>query len=124
MPFPPPRAASSVLWRALRCTALCLVALVSIGASSIMQTRIEFWPNGRVRLEAHLRHDRFHGTYRTYYASGQPFEVRHYVQGREEGRQQSFTEAGDVFLNYEVWQGRRYGYLNARPCMPVASPGA
>lgn len=116
--------ASSVVWRALRCLVLCMVALVSTGASSITDTRLEYWPNGRLRLEAHLRHDRFHGSYRTFYASGQPFEVRQYVHGREEGRQQSFTETGDVFLNYEVWQGRRYGYLNARPCMPVASPGA
>jgi hypothetical protein len=120
----PTLAASSVVWRALRCQVLGVVALLSVGASSITDTRLEYWPNGRLRLEAHLRHDRFHGSYRTFYASGQPFEVRHYVQGREEGRQQSFTETGDVFLNYEVWQGRRYGYLNARPCMPVASPGS
>lgn len=120
----PTLAASSVVWRALRCLVLGVVALLSVGASSITDTRLEYWPNGRLRLEAHLRHDRFHGSYRTFYASGQPFEVRHYVQGREEGRQQSFTETGDVFLNYEVWQGRRYGYLNARPCMPVASPGS
>lgn len=120
----PTLAASSVVWRVLRCLVLCVTALVSTGASSITETRLEYWPNGRLRLEAHLRHDRFHGSYRTFYASGQPFEVRHYVHGREEGRQQSFTDTGDVFLNYEVWQGRRYGYLNARPCMPVASPGA
>jgi hypothetical protein len=119
----PTLAGTSVVGRALRCLGLCMVALVSLGASSITDTRLEYWPNGQVRLEAHLRHDRFHGSYLTYYASGQPFEVRHYVQGREEGRQQSFTETGDLFLNYDVWQGRRYGFLNARPCLPVASPG-
>jgi hypothetical protein len=119
-----PAAGLAVALRVLRCALLGLVSLVSVGASSITQTRVEYWPNGQVRLEAHLRHDRFHGTCRTYYASGQPFEVRHYVHGREEGRQQSFTETGELFLNYDVWQGRRYGFLNARPCMPVASPGA
>lgn len=118
MPLP------AIAVRAVRVALIALLAAPSVGASALVQSRIEYWPSGQVRLQAQVRHERFHGTYRTFYASGRPFEVRHFVDGREEGRQQSFTEQGELFLNYEVWQGRRFGFLNARPCMPVASPGA
>jgi antitoxin component YwqK of YwqJK toxin-antitoxin module len=55
---------------------------------------------------------------RTYYASGKPFEVRHFYNGREEGVQQVWTEDGELYINYEMKGGRRYGAINARPCAP------
>lgn len=60
-----------------------------------------------------------HGEYRTWHANGQLAEIRHYVDGREEGLQQSWTPDGVLFLNYDVRNGRRYGLVNARPCEPV-----
>jgi antitoxin component YwqK of YwqJK toxin-antitoxin module len=92
-------------------------------ANSAVTVRRLFHPNGTLRLEAKLRDGVFHGEYRTWYASGRPYESRHYVDGREEGRQQSWTEDGTLFLNYEMRDGRRYGLVNARPCLP-ASPVA
>lgn len=56
---------------------------------------------------------------RTFYASGRPFEVRHFYNGREEGLQQAWTEDGELYINYEMKNGRRYGAINARPCAPV-----
>lgn len=56
---------------------------------------------------------------RTYYASGKPFEVRHFYNGREEGLQQAWTEDGELYINYEMRNGRRYGAINARPCAPA-----
>jgi antitoxin component YwqK of YwqJK toxin-antitoxin module len=55
---------------------------------------------------------------RTYYASGKPFELRHFYNGREEGVQQVWTEDGELYINYEMKNGRRYGTINARPCAP------
>jgi antitoxin component YwqK of YwqJK toxin-antitoxin module len=56
---------------------------------------------------------------RTFYPDGQPYEVRHFYNGREEGLQQAWTEDGEPYINYEMRNGRRYGFINARPCTPV-----
>lgn len=56
---------------------------------------------------------------RTFYPSGRPYEVRHFLNGREEGLQQAWTEDGTLYINYEMRNGRRYGFINARPCRPV-----
>lgn len=57
---------------------------------------------------------------RTYYPSGRAYEVRHFFNGREEGLQQAWTEGGELYINYVMKNGRRYGFINARPCTPVA----
>lgn len=56
---------------------------------------------------------------RSFYASGKVHEVRHFRDGKEEGMQQAYTEDGQLYINYEMRGGRRYGYINARPCTPV-----
>jgi antitoxin component YwqK of YwqJK toxin-antitoxin module len=56
---------------------------------------------------------------RTFYPSGRPYQVRHFYNGREEGPQQAWTEAGELYVNYVMRDGRRYGAMNARPCDPV-----
>lgn len=58
------------------------------------------------------------GEFRGWHANGQLAAVRHYVDGREVGLQQSWTPEGVLFLNYEVRNGRRYGLVNSRPCLP------
>jgi hypothetical protein len=56
---------------------------------------------------------------RSFYPDGRPFELRHFLNGREEGLQQAWTESGELYINYEMRNGRRYGFINARPCRPV-----
>jgi hypothetical protein len=56
---------------------------------------------------------------RSYYPSGRLAELRHFVNGREEGLQQAWTDDGQLYVNYEMRNGRRYGFINARPCTPV-----
>ena len=56
---------------------------------------------------------------RTFHANGRPYEVRRFRDGREEGLQQAWSEDGVLYLNYEMRHGRRYGYVNPRPCAPV-----
>jgi antitoxin component YwqK of YwqJK toxin-antitoxin module len=56
---------------------------------------------------------------RTFYPDGRPYEVRHFFNGREEGLQQAWAEDGTLYINYEMRNGRRYGFINARPCLPV-----
>lgn len=78
-----------------------------------------WWRDGTLRFEAAYRDDAYHGSYRTWYEGGQPYELRHFDHGREAGLQRSWTEDGQLYLNYEVRDGRRYGYINAKPCLPV-----
>ena len=84
-----------------------------------VEHRLARWPEGRLRLETTVMDEAYHGEYRTWYRSGAPYELRHFVRGREEGVQQSWTETGELYLNYEVRNGRRYGFINAAPCLPV-----
>ena len=65
--------------------------------------------------ESHVRN----GEFRTWHSNGQLAEVRRYVDGREDGLQQSWTSDGVLYLNYEVRNGRRYGLINSRPCLPA-----
>jgi protein SCO1 len=78
-----------------------------------------FWPNGHMKSDVTYRDDAYDSEYRTWYESGMPYESRHYAGGHEEGLQQSWTEAGALYLNYEVRNGRRYGFVNSAPCVTV-----
>ena len=78
-----------------------------------------WWPNGQRRSSANFHADAFDGEYRTWRADGSPYELRHYADGRETGLQQSWDESGRLYLNYEVRNGRRYGFINATPCLPA-----
>jgi protein SCO1 len=100
-----------------------LVALAAT-APTASTVRVQYWPNGRPRLEARYDGEVLHGRYRTWYRSGALFEDREYDHGRESGLQRSYTEDGKLFLNYEARGGRRYGYVNARPCLPVHAGAA
>ena len=103
---------------------LLVVALVSLttlapAPAERVTIRREFHANGIPSLEAEYRNGVRHGVYRTWYPDGHRYEVRHYVDGREQGLQQSWTPDGQLYLNYEMRNGRRFGYVNAAPCLPV-----
>lgn len=72
-------------------------------------------PTGPSAQGSHVRN----GEFRTWHSNGQLAEVRRYVNGREDGLQQSWTSEGVMYLNYEVREGRRYGLVNSRPCLPA-----
>lgn len=59
------------------------------------------------------------GEFRAWHPNGRLADVRRYVVGREAGLQQSWTADGVLYLNYEVRNGRRYGLINSRPCLPA-----
>ena len=84
---------------------------------------LTFWPDGHPRSDATYRDDAYAGTYRTWYESGGAYELRHSVNGHESGLQQSWTEKGELYLNYEVRNGRRFGLVNPAPCVTVAATG-
>lgn len=105
---------------------LVIIGLSAAGNSVPAETnRVEeFWPNGNPRRAFHERNDVRHGEYRTWTVDGKPYERKHFVNGREEGLQQAWDENGQLYLNYEVRDGRRYGMVNAKPCLPADKDGA
>ncbi len=108
--------------RGLLISALLWTAAVSspLPADDIRSTR---WPDGSPRTEGRYRGDVRHGEYRNWHANGRLAERRQYIDGREAGRQQAWTADGLLYLNYDVRNGRRYGMVNARPCMPGDQTG-
>jgi hypothetical protein len=83
----------------------------------------EYWPNGNVRRSVDYLGDVRHGEYRTWSIDGRPYEFKHFVDGREDGLQQAWDPDGKLYLNYVVKNGRRYGMVNAKPCLPAAADG-
>jgi antitoxin component YwqK of YwqJK toxin-antitoxin module len=83
----------------MRILIMCAAAAVALGNSASL-------PSGLVEKRA-------------WYPSGRLAEVHHLHDGREEGLQQAWTEDGTLYVNYEMRNGRRYGFMNARPCSPV-----
>jgi antitoxin component YwqK of YwqJK toxin-antitoxin module len=103
---------------------LWAAALSSTSPMAALEMRTTTWPDGRTRSAGAYLRDARHGEFRSWHANGTLAEVRHYVDGREAGRQQSWTPEGVLFLNYEVRNGRRYGLVNSRPCVPGGDAGS
>lgn len=80
---------------------------------------VSFWPDGQRRVEALYTGDTINGVYRSWHANGRLAELRHYLDGHERGSQQAWTDRGELFLNFEVRNGRHYGLTNSQPCVPV-----
>lgn len=106
-----------------------LIGLVAASIATAPRTaadvaaRTTHWPNGRLRSSATVVNYVYEGEYRTWYEDGHPYELRHFVHGRESGLQRSWSDDGTLYLNYEVRGGRRYGFVNAIPCLPAAADG-
>jgi antitoxin component YwqK of YwqJK toxin-antitoxin module len=80
---------------------------------------VSFWPGGAPRVRTHYVDDMIEGEYRSFHQNGRIAELRRYLRGREAGLQQAWTAQGELFLNFEVRNGRHYGLINSRPCLPV-----
>ena len=81
---------------------------------------VSYWAGGGKRVETFYNGDVIEGEYRAWHANGRLAELKHYVNGHQAGMQQAWTDRGELFLNFEVRNGRHYGLVNSRPCLPVA----
>jgi hypothetical protein len=78
-----------------------------------------WWPDGTPRFRASYHDDAFDGVYEAWHRTGTMSERREFLRGHEEGRQQMWMADGTLFVNYEMRNGRRFGMVNAKPCLPV-----
>ena len=83
---------------------------------------VAFWPGGGLRVRTFYDGDVIEGEYRSWHANGRLADLKHYEHGRESGLQQAWTDRGELYLNFEVRNGRHYGLINSRPCLPVDGP--
>ncbi len=90
-----------------------------VAAASVNGRVLARWPNGNLRSDTTYREGIYDGDVLTWYEGGQPYQRRHFVRGHEDGLQQAWTDKGAMYVNYEVRDGRRFGYLNATPCVEV-----
>ena len=79
---------------------------------------VGWWPNGAVRFRTRYADDSFDGTNEAWYDTGVRSQRLEYSAGHEEGRQQMWAPDGTLIVNYEMRGGRRYGMINAKPCIP------
>ncbi|MFK7981436.1 MAG: toxin-antitoxin system YwqK family antitoxin, partial [Saprospiraceae bacterium] len=56
------------------------------------------------------------GEQKEYYKSGAKFKLKHLINGKEEGIQQSWRENGKIYNNYEAKNGRIFGLKRASLC--------
>ena len=101
---------------------LCLIWLSLIGTRPMAHVE-ERWPSGNLRRVYDLRDGVREGEYRTFTIDGKPYELKHFTHGQEDGLQQAWDDRGELYLNYVVKNGRRYGMVNAKPCLPAAADG-
>jgi protein SCO1/2 len=92
-----------------------VVAVMLITSSVRLNTSVKVV--SAFRRTATIVNGVYEGEYRTWYASGRPFEIRHYVHGHEDGLQQAWSENGVLYVNYEARNGRHYGLENGTPCV-------
>lgn len=104
------------------CILLVLIWLSAIGPKPASHLK-EFWPNGNLRRAFDLRDGVRDGEYKTFTVDGKPYELKHFSRGHEDGLQQAWDDRGQLYLNYVVKDGRRYGMVNAKPCLPAAADG-
>ena len=80
---------------------------------------VSYWPGGGRRVETFYGGDVIEGEFRSWHANGRLAELKRYARGQQTGLQQAWTDRGELFLNFEVRNGRHYGLINSRPCLPT-----
>jgi hypothetical protein len=76
-----------------------------------------WWPDGTLQFERRFEQGVAQGLSRTWHANGGRFEEHRYEDGSESGLQQLWYADGQLRASYEVRDGRRYGWIGAKPCI-------
>ena len=80
----------------------------------------QWWPNGNLRYLFNYHHDKYDGKQMVYFHFGKIQEEKNYSNGLEEGVQRIWDSTGNLISNYTIKNNKKYGFLSAKECMPVA----
>ena len=75
-----------------------------------------WYANGALKYEYAFEQGVFHGAVKEWFEDGSPYRAFMYVEGKEEGVQKMWYQDGSLRVNYVVKNGRRYGFMGAKPC--------
>lgn len=74
-----------------------------------------WWYNGNKRFEYHFKQGTYHGDFKEWYETGEPFKHIIYDNGTER-KGLAWRRNGKLYLNYVMQNGRRYGLINSDLC--------
>lgn len=79
----------------------------------------QWWPNGNLRYLFNYKGDKLDGLQTVYYPDGKHRQESHFTEGKEEGLQSSWAPDGTLLSNYTIKNGRLYGIIKVKSCLPV-----
>ncbi|RYF70822.1 MAG: hypothetical protein EOO39_15005 [Cytophagaceae bacterium] len=79
----------------------------------------QWWPNGKLRYLFQFRNDKYEGIQRVYFPTGKKREASTYLAGEQAGPQRVWDETGKLVSNYTIRNGRTYGIVSIKSCLPV-----
>ena len=77
-----------------------------------------WWQNGKPRFEYHFTMGFYNGDYKEWYNSGNAYKHIHYNNGADDWGK-GWRENGKLFMNYTMYNARRYGIVNSNLCYTV-----
>ncbi|MEZ0542098.1 toxin-antitoxin system YwqK family antitoxin [Fibrella arboris] len=75
--------------------------------------------SGKRAFICQFKNDVYEGTRTEWYANGKPALAGHYHEGQETGLQRQWFDTGTLKVNYEVRNGRHYGFTGVKNCVNV-----
>ena len=78
----------------------------------------QWWPNGHYRYLFHYVADVLDGRQMVFYADGKKRQESNYLMGNLEGVQRSWDHNGVLISNYTIKNGKLFGVIKVKSCMP------
>lgn len=77
---------------------------------------VAYWPDGKPAFQATFEEGLYTDTLKEWYTNGQLYRLEFYKLGKQKGRQQAWRKNGELYLNYDVKNGRKYGNTGIKHC--------
>ncbi|PCJ65200.1 MAG: hypothetical protein COA58_10065 [Bacteroidetes bacterium] len=78
-----------------------------------------YWPSGVPSFAFSFNEGKYIDTLREWYPNGQLYRLEYYQNGEQTGRQKAWRKNGELYLNYDVKNGRKYGNAGIKHCKSI-----
>jgi len=75
-----------------------------------------YWSNGAASYHYAFNDGLYVDTLKEWYINGQLYKLEYYQDGKQFGRQKAWKKDGELYLNYDVINGRKYGNTGIKHC--------